>query len=238
MSDIAFAVNSTNIVEIDTTPDKATPTWEWVGPGIKEIKPNGNETVTEDDYWTGKAKDVTGGQLTYEVKGDRLYGDPAQDYVQSLGLSYGSARRSKVRITHSNGDTITSGCTLTDIVPGSSMGASSAKGEITFGIACEGSPIFTEANKLELPDTVAVTDATVKVGATATLAPTVTPVGANEKCLFGIDNKKIATVTSDGVITGVSVGETTVTVKCAVKPLVSKQVKVTVTAAGSAPAKV
>ena len=57
-----------------------------------------------------------------------------------------------------------------------------------------------------------------------------TPEDANPKCFFASGNTAVATVDSDGNVTGVSQGETTVTVRAASKPSVMKSVNVTVSA--------
>lgn len=68
------------------------------------------------------------------------------------------------------------------------------------------------------------------VGKSVKLAPTVTPTEANPKCFFASGNTDVATVDSDGNVTGVAAGEATITVRCASKPSICTQVKVTVAA--------
>ena len=87
--DLGFAPNYMSALEIDTTPDAASPTWAIFSRGITEVKPTTNETTETKDYYDGygtptdKVKSV---QPQYEVTGDRCYGDPAQDFVASLAL--------------------------------------------------------------------------------------------------------------------------------------------------------
>ena len=59
---------------------------------------------------------------------------------------------------------------------------------------------------------------------------TVTPAEANAKCFFASGNTDVATVDSDGNVTGVAAGEAVITVRCASKPSICTQVKVTVAA--------
>ena len=77
--DIAFANNYAHILEVDITPTAADRTWAWVGPGISNMDPNGNEKIDQSEYYDGggmAASDVTGGQLVLSVSGHRRYGDP------------------------------------------------------------------------------------------------------------------------------------------------------------------
>ena len=90
---------------------------------------------------------------------------------------------------------------------------------------------FIEANKLKQPAGVTCTAPTgAAVGKSVKLAPSVTPTEANPKCFFASGNTDIATVDSDGNVTGVATGEATITVRCASKPSICTQVKVTVAA--------
>jgi len=55
--------------------------------------------------------------------------------------------------------------------------------------------------------------AEVKVGSSITLKATVSPSGADKKVTWSSDNKKIATVSSGGVVKGIKEGKATITVK-------------------------
>lgn len=54
---------------------------------------------------------------------------------------------------------------------------------------------------------------TIKKGKTVTLKPTLTPVTSQEKITYSISNRKIVTVSSKGVVKGISRGKATITVK-------------------------
>ena len=54
---------------------------------------------------------------------------------------------------------------------------------------------------------------TIKKGKTATLKPTLTPVTSQEKITYSTSNKKVATVSSKGVVKGISKGKATITVR-------------------------
>lgn len=54
---------------------------------------------------------------------------------------------------------------------------------------------------------------TIKKGKTVTLKPTLTPVTSQEKITYSSSNRKIATVSSRGVVKGISKGKATITVR-------------------------
>ena len=126
--DLGFAPNYMSALEIDTTPDAASPTWAIFSRGITEVKPTTNETTETKDYYDGygtptdKVKSV---QPQYEVTGDRCYGDPAQDFVASLALETGEGRTGHFRHTDPNGDVVEGDCTYLGLTVGSQQGAAS-----------------------------------------------------------------------------------------------------------------
>ena len=233
-TDLAFAQNYTSALEIDVTPEAAEPTYMPLATGITSIAPSANESTEDKDYYDGygvPSTTVQSNQIQYEVEGDRCYGDPAQDFIAGRALMTGDDRVTRFRHTHPNGDVIEGRCTLLNLVPGSAQGEASALGSFTCTIATSGSPTLTAANKLKLPTAVEVTDVTATVGAPTSVTPTRTPTDAHPQGVYGVEDRSVATVDADGNVTGVSAGETQLTVRCAAKPSVLKVVKVTVSAA-------
>ena len=233
-SDLGFARNYANALEINITPEEASSTWAILSRGITEIAPSPNESTEDKDYYDGYGTpptDVTSTQIKYEVTGDRCYGDPAQDFIASRALETGGGRKTQFRHTSPNGDTIEGACTLLNLPPNSGQGAASALGAFTCTIATAGSPKYTPANKLKLPEEVTASEATVNVGAKQKITPSVTPTDANPKCFFASGDTDVATVDSDGNVTGVKEGTCKVVVRCASKPSVMCEVEVTVGAA-------
>lgn len=230
-SDLGFARNYANALEVNTTPEAAAPTWAILSRGITSITPSPNEGTEDKDYYDGygtPTTDVTSTQIQYEVEGDRCYGDPAQDYIASCALETGEGRRTQFRHTAANGDVIEGDCTLLNLTPNSGQGEASALGAFTCTIATAGSPKYTPANKLKLPEEVTASEATVNVGAKQKITPSVTPADANPKCFFASGDTDVATVDSDGNVTGVKKGTCKVVVRCASKPSVMCEVEVTV----------
>lgn len=231
-TDLGFAPNYASALEIDITPE-AEPTWALFSRGITEVKPTPNETTTDKDYYDGygvKTTKVTGTQITYEVTGDRYYGDPAQDYVASLALMVGDDRVTQFRHTDPNGDVISGECTLLNVTPGSQQGAASDPGAFSVTVATAGRPTYTPADRTKLPTSVTATlDGTVTVGGSATITTTVEPnKTANPKCFFACSDNDVARVDSDGRVTGVAEGKCTITVRAASRPEVYAKVEVTV----------
>lgn len=234
-SDLGFARNYANALEVNITPGAEEPTWAILSRGITSITPSGNESTEDKDYYDGygvPTTDVTSTQIQYAVEGDRCYGDPAQDFISSLALETGEGRKTQFRHTAANGDVIEGDCTLLSLTPNSGQGEASALGAFSCTIATDGRPSYTPANKLKLPERVEAEAVSVAVGAKQRVEATVTPETANPKCFFASGNTDVATVDSDGNVTGVKEGTCDVTVRCASKPSVMATVKVTVTAAG------
>lgn len=233
-SDLGFARNYANALEINTAPGETEPAWAILSRGITSIAPSPNESTEDKDYYDGygtPTTDVTSTQIQYEVEGDRCYGDPAQDYIASCALATGEGRRTEFRHTAANGDVIEGKCTLLNLTPNSGQGEASGLGAFSCTIATAGSPKFTAAGKLGLPTEVAAEKVTVQTGQKARIAPTVTPADANPKCFFACGDTDVATVDSDGNVTGVKAGTCTVTVRAAAKPSVMCEVEVEVTGA-------
>lgn len=233
-SDLGFARNYANALEINTTPGAAAPTWAILSRGITSIAPSPNESTEDKDYYDGygtPTTDVTSTQIQYEVEGDRCYGDPAQDYIAGCALETGEGRRTQFRHTAANGDVIEGDCTLLNLTPNSGQGEASDLGSFSCTIATAGAPKFTAANKLKLPEAVTAQAVEVAVGASSKVEAKVTPDEANAKCFFASGDTDVATVDSDGNVTGVKEGACKVTVRCAAKPAVMAEVEVTVAAA-------
>lgn len=233
-SDLGFARNYANALEIDITPGAESPTWAILSRGITSITPSPNESTEDKDYYDGygtPTTKVTSTQIQYEVEGDRCYGDPAQDYISSCALETGEGRETRFRHTAANGDVVEGDCTLLNLTPNSGQGEASGLGAFSCTIATAGSPKYTPANKLKLPEEVTASEATVNVGAKQKITPSVTPTDANPKCFFASGDTDVATVDSDGNVSGVKEGTCKVVVRCASKPSVMCEVEVTVEAA-------
>lgn len=230
MSDIAFAMNYTNLYMINITPWTATKTWARIGAGINSSDPDGNEEVKQEAYYDGdglSASDVTGGQMIFKFDGHRKYGDPAQDFIASLLLDY-SGRKTDFRWIAPDGQILEGKVTIAKVK--SHGGDPNAKSNFSFEIHFNGMPMYTPGNASEFPESVTCTTTTVKIGAVVAVSSTVTPQGASPALVYGIEDDSIATVDAEGNITGIKAGKTKLSVKSAAKPLVNAMCDVTVTA--------
>lgn len=226
-----FAPNYCHVIEIDITPENPVPTWANVLVGITECAPANEETVDEDDFYDNLGlteSTVSKVSPSIALTGYRKYGAPAQDFIQSKALSTGKDRKTRYRWTMPDGELLTGECTLADLIPGSSMGESSAKGEFTCTIKLNTIDGHVEGSSVEVPESITAQDVTVATGDTSVVTATVSPSGANQKCHFAIDDETIASVDANGTVKGVASGTTTLTVKAASKPSIVKQISVTV----------
>ena len=113
-------------IYIGTAATSATPpvwTYSALCEGIKSIKSSLNEQKQQAFYLCGNGganNEVTGIAPEYDVSGDRVRGNAAQDYIVGLRYKLGSERKSSVKIELYNGstlaETIVADCTITDIV--------------------------------------------------------------------------------------------------------------------------
>ena len=91
--------------------------------GIKSITPSVNEQNQQAFYMCGNGganNEVTGIAPEYDVSGDRIHGDAAQDYIVGLRYLLGQDRKSSLKVEiydHATlVETIIADCTITDIV--------------------------------------------------------------------------------------------------------------------------
>lgn len=226
-----FAPNYCHVIELDITPTEATPTWANALVGITECAPASDETVDEDDYYDNFGMDDTNVSKikpSLAMTGYRRYGDPVQDFVQSKALSTGKDRKTNYRWTQPDGTFLQGKCSLVDLVPGSSMGEASAKGDLSYTINLDTVDVITIGTDIYTPEAISAKDVTATVRTTTAVDAEVTPEGANSKCHYAIEDTSIATVDADGNVKGVTAGRTVLTIKAASKPSIVKQVNVTV----------
>lgn len=229
--DIGFAQNHTNNYMINVTPGAEEKSFARVGAGINSVSWSGNENISQDAYYDGDGlseSDVTGGQIIGTFAGHRKIGDPAQDFIASLLLSYGKERKTDFRWIDPSGNVLEGEVTVANINP--QGGDPNAKSDFGFEIHYNGMPTFTQGDASAFPSEVTVEPITVAVGETAPAGATVTPEGASDSLFYAVDDDSTATVDALGNVRGVKEGKCNLNVKSAVKPTVQKTVEVTVTA--------
>jgi len=167
-------LNFQNLFEIDTTPEGPTRTWVRLGAGLVSASPATNEKLDQKAYLDGnggQTTEVTGFQLVHTFSGDRIPGDPAQDFIFSKVLDLGAARHTNFRATGADGTVITGECTIANIqLPGGDANSSSAIG---FEIHLNGKPTKTD------PVAAPALTSTVAIGSViGTTSFTAAPTGA------------------------------------------------------------
>ena len=140
-----FLLQSKHVIELDINPGGESETYERLAAGITSMEPDPNEELAQDKYFDGEGfgeTDVIGAQLVLTFSGHRKYGDPVQDYIFSLLLQPGPARRTNARWTLPDGSTFEGPVTIASITgPGGEAGA---KGDIGFELHFNGMPDFQE----------------------------------------------------------------------------------------------
>ena len=227
-----FAPNYAHTFEINITPDSDKQTWASALVGITNVVPSPEETVSEDAYYNDLGDtdtSVDAVKVSLAFTGHRKYGDPAQDFIQSRALLVKNKRKTDYRWTQPDGTLYEGVLTMADLVPGSGMGDATSKGDFTW-TAKLNTVVPTAAKSEAMPTGVTVSEVNVTTKTPKQAVASVQPSGCNQKCHYAVQDDGIATVTPDGMVTGVKAGETKLTVKAAACPSVSQTVKVTVTA--------
>lgn len=230
--DIGFSQAYMNVFAINITPEADAPTWARLARGISKAEPDGNEELDQASYYDGEglaSTDVTGGQMIINFEGNRCIGDPAQDFIASRKMLYGTKRKTELMWINPEGDKLLGEITLANIKAGG--GDANAKEDFSFEAHYNGLPTYTPGNKTEFPESVSATAVSVKVGEVKAVGATATPSAASTSFVYGIEDESIAIANADGTVKGVKAGKTNLTVKSAVLPSVSAQIEVTVTTA-------
>lgn len=148
-----FLLNFKNKLEIDTAgntdiTDVASASFALLAAGITTITPAAADTTDASPYYDGEGftdSTVTGKNITFQVAGHRVFGDPAQDYVASKFLSIGDELRTLAQWTDAKGNKVQAVVTLTSIVPFG--GAANAKQTFSFTMAFNGKPKMVKAGE-------------------------------------------------------------------------------------------
>lgn len=138
-------INYNVTLEIDTSESPhTTPVWADMGVFTKNVAQSLNEVLYQANYYSDKgwgSSEVTGGQFTITLTGDKKIGDPACDFIfdKERQYSFGDARKSKIRIRRGN-DAILWGVTLANITD--ALGDANQPNAVTVTIHSNGAPTF------------------------------------------------------------------------------------------------
>ena len=159
MSNIAFSQVYMHLYMINIAPEGDPKNWALIGEGITNPSPEPNEVIDQTAYVSGRgmaSSDVTGGQLVFKFDGHRVIGDPAQDYIASLLLSYGDNRKTDFKWIAPNGQVIEGPVTIVNIVPGG--GDANSKDKFSFEVHYDGMPTFTAGDSTAFPESITARD--------------------------------------------------------------------------------
>ena len=141
---IAPEVNYNTALEINTATSSAQETWANMGVFAKNITQAFNEVVVQSNYYADEgwgSSEVTGGQLTVTITGDKKVGDPACDFIfdKNRQFAFGDARKTKIRVRRGN-DAIVWNVTLANITD--TMGDANQHNAVSVTIHGNGKPEF------------------------------------------------------------------------------------------------
>lgn len=144
MSQLNAELNYDIEAELDTSPGEAEPTWSSLGVMMKNITQAINEVLYQANYLADGgwgSTEVTGGQYTVTLTGDKKIGDPVSDYIFDPDVQYkwGSARKTQLRLTRGT-TTITWQVTLANITDAG--GDSNQPNAVTLVIHGNGKPVM------------------------------------------------------------------------------------------------
>jgi hypothetical protein len=143
-----FPLNYKNIYEIDTTPDATDPTWARIAAGISSVDPSFDDDTDDTAYYDGEgfgSNDVTGIKASLTFSGNRLYGDPAQDFIASIAFEVGQKRKTRFRWTQPDGKQVTGNVTVSGIK--TTGGDANAKSDFEFKVTFNGKPTVTDTTQ-------------------------------------------------------------------------------------------
>ena len=134
------------LLDINTTPSAAAPTWAPVRAGVTDLTMSTNDSLDQPSFMDGGgwgSTEIVGAQLTASVSANRIEGDAAQDYVLENAFKLGCERKTHAKITAPNGDIRQGEVTIANItLPGGSAGSNAT---FTFEIHWNGEPEFIAA---------------------------------------------------------------------------------------------
>lgn len=129
----------------DPVKDVAKADWLLISQGIQSVTPSSNDKSQSVSFWNDKGfqeTDVTSKKISFQFKGSRVVGDPAQDFIASKFLDLGDACRTLFRWTNQSGHVITANVTISKVV---AMGGNAdADQTFSFELDLNGKPVESD----------------------------------------------------------------------------------------------
>ncbi len=140
---------------LNTTPE-ASPTWSPFCDGWANLSESLNEVVHQTAYLCNKgwgSTEVTGGQFTLTLTGDRHTGDAVMDYIfgNAVKMNWGKARKTQMRLS-SAGETFEWQVTLANITE--TRGDANQPNNVSVEIHANGPPQILEPTEILAPLTI------------------------------------------------------------------------------------
>jgi hypothetical protein len=113
-----YQKNFEKLFLINTTPTGANPTLVRLANGIDTFEETNNETKETKMYYNNEgygATISTNKSMTWTASGDRIKGDPAQDFIEGLYYKLGGELETDYESYDSTGNKISGDCSITDI---------------------------------------------------------------------------------------------------------------------------
>jgi hypothetical protein len=172
-----YQKNYEKLFLINTTPTEANPTLVRLANGIDTFEETNNETKETKMYYNNEGYGTTistNKSMTWTASGDRIKGDPAQDFIAGLYFKLGGELETDYESYDSEGNKIAGDCSVTDIIKfGGGAGEISPFGATING---NGKPTITYATAAVDFTTPTVFAAGVTVGTTkATITKAIAP---------------------------------------------------------------
>ena len=137
-------------LSVNTTPRAAAATYAPLSAGIENIEEALNEQ-TKQYFFLGSegfaCNEVNALAPTFTLQGRRVYGDAAQDYIDSLKYQLAEARKTSIRldVTQPSGATVSLTCPVTITAVTTLGGAASDNSSFSVTFALNGKPTLTTA---------------------------------------------------------------------------------------------
>lgn len=148
-----IALNYSNKLELDITPQESSPTWARVCKGFANLSEGMNEVLYQASYMCDQgwgSTEVTGGQYIVTLTGVRYWDDTLQNWVFSDAVMhhFGDARKTTLRITRGDETVLTWSVTLANITM--SGGDANQPAAISVAIHGNGAPVLGDGPLGEL----------------------------------------------------------------------------------------
>lgn len=114
-----YQKNYEKLFLINTTPTETNPTLVRLANGIDTFEETNNETKETKMYYNNEGYGTTistNKSMTWTASGDRIKGDPAQDFIAGLYYKLGGELETDYESYDSEGNKISGDCSITDII--------------------------------------------------------------------------------------------------------------------------